>query len=145
MTGQGRPRDDRRRGRRTLAARIATLALVAALWFAPPPEGLTLQAWRLFALFAAAIVSVVVGALADPDGVGVRGRGRRAHRHCSRPTTAYAGFANGTILLIVVAFLVARRGGQVRPRRARSATAMVSRFGRSTLGLSYSIFLRRRA
>ena len=38
---------------RTLVARIATVALVAALWLTPPPEGLTVQAWRLFAIFAA--------------------------------------------------------------------------------------------
>ena len=36
-----------------------------------------------------------------------------------RPADAYAGFGNGTILLIVVAFLVAERRGEVRPRHAR--------------------------
>ena len=56
------------------------------------------------------------------------------------PAKAYSGFANGTILLIVLAFLVARAVvtcglGQ------RIGYAVVSLFGRSTLGLSYSVFL----
>ena len=56
------------------------------------------------------------------------------------PAKAYAGFANGTILLIVVAFLVARAVvtcglGQ------RLGHLVVSLFGHSTLGLGYSVFL----
>ena len=44
-------------------ARIATVALGAALWWTLPPEGLTLQAWRLFAVFITAIFAIVVNAL----------------------------------------------------------------------------------
>ncbi len=47
---------------------------------------------------------------------------------------------NGTILLIVIAFLVARAVVKCG-LGARIGYVMVSRFGRSTLGLSYSIFL----
>ena len=49
-------------GRRVRVAQIVTL-LVVAVWWTPPPEGLTLQAWRLFAVFAGAISRVVAGAL----------------------------------------------------------------------------------
>ena len=45
--------------------------------------------------------------VADSDRVGARRRGRGSHGHAPA-ADAYAGFANGTILLIVVAFLVAR-------------------------------------
>jgi len=48
--------------RRTRVARIAVVAVAVALWFVPVPDGLTPPAWRLFVLFAAAIVSVVVNA-----------------------------------------------------------------------------------
>ena len=48
---------------RILAARAATIVLAAALWWMPPPAGLSLQAWRLFALFAAAIGTVIAGGL----------------------------------------------------------------------------------
>jgi DASS family divalent anion:Na+ symporter len=56
------------------------------------------------------------------------------------PEKAYAGFANGTILLIVVAFLVARAVVKCGLGQ-RLGHLVVSLFGRSTLGLGYSIFL----
>ena len=52
---------------------------------------------------------------------------------------AYAGFGNGTILLIVVAFLVAN-AVVTCGLGTRAGHLIVSRFGKSTLGLSYSIF-----
>src|SRR2546429_9755498 len=72
---RGRPqgtRDLARRGnapfvtalgsRRALLGRLATFALALGLWFTPIPSGLTSQAWHLFAIFAAAIFSVIVTA-----------------------------------------------------------------------------------
>jgi DASS family divalent anion:Na+ symporter len=56
------------------------------------------------------------------------------------PAKAYSGFANGTILLIVVAFLVARAVVKCGLGE-RLGHLVVSLFGRSTLGLSYSVFL----
>ena len=56
------------------------------------------------------------------------------------PAQAYAGFANGTILLIVIAFLVARAVVNSGLSR-RIGHAVVSAFGRSTLGLVYSVFI----
>ena len=56
------------------------------------------------------------------------------------PAKAYSGFANGTILLIVVAFLVARAVVKCGLGQ-RLGHMVVSLFGRSTLGLSYSIFV----
>jgi DASS family divalent anion:Na+ symporter len=56
------------------------------------------------------------------------------------PGKAFAGFANSSVLLVVVAFLVANAvvksglGSQI-------SLLVVSVFGRSTLGLGYSIFL----
>jgi DASS family divalent anion:Na+ symporter len=127
-------------GRRwTLLGRLATAALLAVLWWSGPPEGLTLQAWRLFAIFATAIFSVVVGALPILT-ASVFAVAGAVLTGLLKPDEAYAGFGNGTILLIVIAFLVAsavvksglgKRGGHW----------IVSRFGQSTLGLAYSIFL----
>ena len=53
---------------------------------------------------------------------------------------AFAGFANSSVLLVVVAFLMAHavvKSGLGR----RISLLVVSAFGRSTLGLGYSIFL----
>ena len=125
--------------RRTVVAQAATAVLVAAIWWTAPPEGLSVPAWRLFALFAGAIFSVVVKALPILT-ASVLAVAAAVLSGLLQPADAYAGFGNGTILLIVVAFLVA--GAVVKcGLGTRGGHWIVSRFGRSTLGLSYSIFL----
>jgi DASS family divalent anion:Na+ symporter len=119
--------------------RLAVVALGVAIWIIPPPEGLTIPAWRLFAIFIAAIASVIVGALpiltASVFAVAVA-----SLTGLLTPAQAYAGFANSTILLIVMAFLVAHAVVKCGLGQ-RLGHLVVSWFGRSTLGLSYSIFL----
>ena len=128
----GRARDPR-------LAQAGTLALVAAIWMWPVPDGLTAQAWHLFALFAGAIAAVVVGALPILT-ASLLALSISVLSGTLAPAQAYAGFANGTILLIVVAFLVAR-AVVCCGLGARIGHLVVSAFGRSTLGLSYSLFL----
>src|SRR5881296_598596 len=128
----------RRASRRAAVARIAAFAVFVALWFAPIPGGLTPAAWHLFAIFAAAIFSVVAGALPILTAA-VLAVAAAVLSGTLSPEDAYEGFGNPTILLIVIAFLVARAVvkcglGERLGHRA------ISLFGRSTLGLSYSIF-----
>ena len=125
--------------RRTLAAQAATVVLAAALWWTPPPDGLSLQAWRLFALFAGAIAAVIAGALPILT-ASVFALALAVLTGVLAPGDAYAGFGNGTILLIVIAFLVAEAVVKCG-LGTRGGHWIVSRFGRSTLGLSYSIFV----
>jgi DASS family divalent anion:Na+ symporter len=126
-------------GAKKSLARIGVFVLGAAIWFLPGPEGLTAPAWHLFAIFAATIASVIVGAFpiltAAVLAVGVAVLSR-----VLTPAKAYAGFANATILLIVVAFLVAKAVVKCG-LGARLGHFVVTLFGRSTLGLGYSIFL----
>ena len=77
------------------------------MWFVPPPEGLTRAGVAALRVFAAAIVSVVVNALPILTASVFAVAGAVLTGLLS-PAKAYAGFANGTILLIVLAFLVAR-------------------------------------
>lgn len=123
---------------KTWAARGAVLVLGAGIWLWPVPQGLTAQAWHLFAIFAATIASVIVGAFpiltASVLAVAVAVLSR-----VLPPAKAYAGFANGTILLIVVAFLVARAIVKCGLGQ-RLGHLVVSLFGKSTLGLGYSVF-----
>jgi divalent anion:Na+ symporter, DASS family len=126
-------------GRRALVARGAVLALAVGLWFSPVPEGLVPGAWHLFALFVAAIVSVVIGALPILTS-SVLALAAAVLTGTLAPAKAYSGFANGTILLIVVAFLVARAVVKCGLGE-RLGHLVVSAFGRSTLGLGYSVFL----
>jgi DASS family divalent anion:Na+ symporter len=47
---------------RTVVKRAVPFALTLGIWFTPVPAGLTEPAWHLFAIFAGAIVSVIVDA-----------------------------------------------------------------------------------
>ena len=120
-------------------ARLATVALVVVIWLVPPPEGLTVPAWHLFAIFVAAIFSVIIGAFPILT-ASVFAAAGAVLTGTLTPAQAYAGFANPTILLIVMAFLVARAVVKCGLGQ-RLGHLVVSLFGRSSLGLSYSIFL----
>ena len=126
-------------GAKTLVARLGVFALGAAIWFWPVPDGLTPPAWHLFAIFASTIASVIVGAFPILT-ASVLAVGIAVLSGVLTPAKAYAGFANGTILLIVVAFLVARAIVKCGLGQ-RLGHLVVKLFGRSTLGLGYSIFL----
>ena len=117
----------------------AVLLVFCGLWFMAVPEGLTREAWQLFAIFAAAILSVVLNALPLLTSALVA---------CALvvltgtlpPAKAYGSFANSTVLLVVTAFLVSQsvvKSGLGK----RISLLVVSLFGKSTLGLAYSIFI----
>jgi len=122
-----------------LLKRAVPFALAIGIWFSPVPAGLTAPAWHLFAVFAAAIVSVLLGAfpLLTDSMLAV---GAVVLTGTITPAQAYSGFANASVLLVVVAFIVAQavvKSGLGR----RISLFMVSRFGGSSLGLAYSIVL----
>ncbi|HEU4647672.1 MAG TPA: DASS family sodium-coupled anion symporter [Gemmatimonadales bacterium] len=124
--------------RRTRIARLVTLAIALGIWFAPAPGSLKVQAWHLFAIFAATILSVVIGAFPILT-ASVFAVAAAVLTGTLSPDDAYDGFANPTIVLIIVAFLVARAVVKSGLGQRLGYRAM-SLFGRSSLGLSYSIF-----
>jgi DASS family divalent anion:Na+ symporter len=116
-----------------------SVVVVLGIWFAPIPAGLTSEAWHLFAVFAGAIFSVIVNAFPLLT-ASVLAVGAVVLTGTVDAAKAFAGFANSSVLLVVVAFLVANavvKSGLGR----RISLLVVSLFGRSTLGLAYSIFL----
>jgi divalent anion:Na+ symporter, DASS family len=125
--------------RRTLIKQGLTFAVALGIWLAPIPEGLTAEAWHLFAIFAAAILSVILNAFPLLTAAMLAVAAAVLTRAVD-PNKAFAGFANPSVLLVVIAFLVAF--GVVKSGLgARLSLMVVSVFGRSTLGLGYSIFL----
>ena len=126
-------------GSKVLIKRLATLALALAIWFSPIPGNLAPPAWHLFAIFASAILSVVIGAFPILT-ASVLALAAAVLSGTVSPDDAYAGFSNPTILLIIVAFLVARAVVKCGLGQRLGFWA-IRMFGRSTLGLSYSIFL----
>jgi divalent anion:Na+ symporter, DASS family len=126
-------------GFRRQLMRAIPFVLAFGIWLWPIPAGLTRESWHLFAIFAAAIVAVLLNSfplltaslLAVSAAVLTR---------TVEPAKAFAGFANQSVLLVVVAFLVANavvKSGLGR----RISLLVVSVFGRSALGLGYSIFV----
>ena len=123
---------------RSLLKQVLSFGVAFGIWFSPIPAGLTKESWHLFAVFAAAIFSVILNAFplltASLLAVSAAVLTRTVD-----PGKAFAGFANASVLLVVVAFLVANavvKSGLGR----RISLLVVSVFGRSTLGLGYSIF-----
>jgi DASS family divalent anion:Na+ symporter len=120
-----------------LAKRALPFALAFGIYVAPVPGGLTAPAWHLFAIFVATITAVLIGAF--PLLTSTMLAAAAVVMTGTIPAAkAFAGFANSSVLLVVVAFLVAQavvKSGLGR----RISLFMVSRFGRSSLGLAYSI------
>jgi DASS family divalent anion:Na+ symporter len=40
---------------------LIPLVVLGIIWIAPPPTGLSLQAWKMFAIFAATILGILLG------------------------------------------------------------------------------------
>jgi divalent anion:Na+ symporter, DASS family len=119
--------------------RAIPFAIAIGIWFTPIPAGLTAPAWHLFAIFIAAIVCVLLGSfpLLTASMIAVAAV---VLTDTITPAQAFSGFANNSVLLVVIAFIVAQavvKSGLGR----RISLLMVSRFGGSALGLAYSIVL----
>lgn len=97
------------------------------------------RAWRLFVLFGATIALILIEAMP----VFTAAIGALALAVLTQVLTVaegYSGFSQSFILLIVVAFTIAI-GVAKSGLGERLAYIMISRFGRSTLGLGYSLVL----
>ncbi|MEF8700177.1 MAG: DASS family sodium-coupled anion symporter [Candidatus Accumulibacter sp. UW26] len=122
-----------------LLKQSAPMLLAIGIWFAPVPEGLTREAWHLFAIFAAAIFAVIINALPLLTAALLAGSVAVLSETLD-PAKVFGGFANPSVLLVVVAFLVAQAVVKCGLGR-RISLGVVTVFGKSTLGLAYSIFI----
>jgi divalent anion:Na+ symporter, DASS family len=123
----------------TVLKQILPFVLATAIWLTPVPAGLTAPAWHLFAVFAAAIASVLIGSFPLLPSALLAAAAAVLTGTVS-PAKAFAGFANASVLLVVIAFLVAIavvKSGLGR----RISLFMVSLFGQSSIGLAYSIVI----
>ena len=102
--------------------RAVPFAIALGIWFFPVPAGLTAPAWHLFAVFAAAIASVLIGAfpLLTASMLAV---GAIVLTGTIKPEQAYSGFANSSVLLVVIAFIVAQAVVKSGLGQARSASS----------------------
>ena len=124
---------------RALARRILPFLIAFGIWLIPIPQGLTAEAWHLFAIFVASISAVLLGSF--PLLTSTTLAAAAVVLSGTLPAAkAFSGFANPSVLLVVIAFLVAQavvKSGLGR----RISLFMVSRFGKSARGLAYSVVL----
>jgi DASS family divalent anion:Na+ symporter len=122
-------------------AHLGRLALVVAvgllIWLLPRPAEVDPRAWRLLAIFVATVVGIIAKPL--PMGaVAVAGIAVALGTRTLTINEALSGFAQGTVWLVVAAFFIAC--GFIKTGLGpRIAYALVSVFGRSTLGVGYSL------
>src|SRR2546426_41562 len=121
-----------------MKARLALVFIVGVLvWALPRPEAVDARAWRLLAIF----IATLAGIIAKPLPMGAMALTGIAAALMTRTLTiteALSGFSNVTLWLVVCAFFFA--AGFIKTGLgARIAYMLVSWFGRSTLGLGYSL------
>lgn len=118
---------------------LIVCAVGAAIWFSPVPDGLKPAAWKLLAIFVATILGFIlqplpIGSLAFVSVTFTALTG------VLKPSEALSGFSNGTIWLIVSAFLFAK--GFIKTGLGRRIAYMLIRFmGDSTLKLGYTLVI----
>lgn len=116
---------------------LAMLALGTIIWFIPPPEGLADQAWHLFAIFITTIIAVILN-VASIFTLSITALAITVLTGTLTAQEGFSGFSEGFILLIIVAFLLARAAIN-SGLGERIAYLIIRRLGKSTLGLGYSM------
>lgn len=118
---------------------VGVILLGAVIWFLPHPDAITPIAWHLFAVFAATIAGFILQPL--PIGaVAFIGVSVAALLGVVSVKVAISGYGNGTIWLIICAFLLARafiKSGL----GSRIAYLIIKAIGKSSLTLGYAITL----
>jgi len=118
--------------------KIILIVLVGlGIWFMPVPEGVTPQAWHLFAIF----VATILGFILQPFSMGAVAFiaiALTALLGVLKPAEALSGFGNTTIWLIASAFIFAK-GFIVTGFGKRVAYTVIKAIGDSTLKLGYAI------
>lgn len=116
---------------------LLTLALGASIWFFPPPEGLDLKAWHLFAIFTATIFGIILKTL-PMGGMALLALTFLSTTHTLTLKETLSGFSHSVIWLVVFAFFIAKSFVKTG-LGIRIAYHFVSIFGKKSLGLAYGI------
>lgn len=123
---------------------LPVIVIGLGLWFMTPPEGLTENAWRLFAIFISAILGIILKA-ASMGSISMLSITLVAFFQLLAPgdakeaiTKSLSGFSNGTIWMITVAFFISR--GFIKTGLGkRIAYWFIVKLGRSPLGIAYGL------
>ena len=128
-------RDGARTGRIIKWAIVVACALAVA--FAPVPEGITAQSWRLLAIFIATIIGCILRPV--PGGaVVLLGITALALSGALPVNEALRGYADPIVWLVLAAFMISR--GMIKTGLGRRiAFHFIRAIGRRSLGLGYAL------
>lgn len=122
----------------TLIKGLVCLAVPAVILMIPTPSGLSLDAWRLFAFYIAAIVGLVLRPLPEP--VVLLAALTGISLFFGKTGVALAGFASPTAWLVFSAFLVGQCFVETGLGR-RIAFWLIGSMGKTSLRLGYAAAL----
>ncbi|MBF4518838.1 anion permease [Flavobacterium sp. ANB] len=125
---------------------VITLVIGLIIWFVPTPDGLSPEAWHLFAIFISTIIGIILKA-APMGTMCMIAVAITAFTQVLAPgnmgdsiTLALGGFGNKVIWLIGISFFIAR--GFIKTGLGnRIAFLFIKIFGKSSLGLAYGLGL----
>lgn len=114
---------------------LMCILIGAVIWMCPIPDGVKPEAWHLLSIFVATIAAFILQPL--PIGaVSIIACTMLVFLGVMKPGEALAGFSNGTIWLIVSAFMFAE--GFIKTGLGqRIAYILLEKFGGSTLSVAY--------
>lgn len=113
---------------------LALFLVPIAILLSPVPQGLTLEAWKIFAVYIAAILGLIL----QPAGEAVVMLSVVAFGSFVVPVTKLlSGFSNGTVWLVFTAFLITQAFADTGLGK-RIAYWMIGKFGKTSLGLVYA-------
>lgn len=105
--------------------------------FISPPEGITLQAWNLFAIFFATILGIMLKPF-PMSAIALFGLTAAVVTGTLNFAEAFSGFSNDIVWLVVFSFFVAR-GFISTGLGNRMAYKVMSLLGKNSLGLGYGL------
>ena len=125
---------------------LITFIIGAIVWFVPTPNGLSPEAWHLFAIFISTILGIILKA-APMGTMCMVAVAVTAFTQVLAPgnmgdsiTLSLGGFGNKVIWLIGISFFIAR--GFIKTGLGnRIAFLFIKIFGKSSLGLAYGLAL----
>jgi len=132
-----RPTSTKRQLLITLLKWVVVLNCVFGLLLIPAPEGITVQSWRLLAIFVGTVVGLIVQPL--PGGAMVLlGVSALAIFQVMPVKEALAGYADPVVWLVLAAFFMSR--GMIKTGLGRRiAFLFIRAIGRRSLGLGYAL------
>lgn len=113
---------------------LITFLVALTLWFVPPPEGLSIEAWHTFAIYLAAIIGLVIKPFPAPV-VLLIAVGATALL-LDETSTALSGYSSSTTWLVFSAFTLSIAFIKTGLGR-RLAYILIDKLGGTTLGLGY--------